>query len=160
MKHIFSWVSIAIIVIVLVYLFFFQRAHAPIVIDDVPLTNSSAQGKLSPEMAHDAQQMIEVATPLPNTAITSPIILTGRARGPWYFEASFPIELRDANNVLITTAIAQAQWEWMTENMVPFTATLTFPAQPVGSQGMLVFKNDNPSGEPQNSMMFDVPVTF
>lgn len=84
----------------------------------------------------------------------------GRARGPWYFEASFPIELRDANNVLITTVVAQAQWEWMTEDFVPFTATLTFPAQPAGSQGMLVFKNDNPSGEPQNSMMFDVPVQF
>jgi hypothetical protein len=48
----------------------------------------------------------------------------------------------------------------MTENFVPFTATLTFPAQPAGSQGMLTFKNDNPSGEPQNSMMYDVPVTF
>lgn len=116
--------------------------------------------KLSPEMANTATEMIEVTAPLPNTTLTSPITLTGRARGPWYFEASFPIELRDANNVLIAQTVGQAQWEWMTENMVPFTATLTFPAQPAGSQGMLTFKNDNPSGEPQNSMMFDVPVTF
>ncbi len=111
-------------------------------------------------MANTATQMIEVTAPLPNTTLTSPITLTGRARGPWYFEASFPIELRDANNVLIAKTVAQAQGDWMTENFVPFTATLTFAPQPAGSQGMLTFKNDNPSGEPQNSMMFDVPVVF
>lgn len=98
--------------------------------------------------------------PLPNTILSSGTTLTGRARGPWYFEASFPIELRDANNVLIAKTVAQAQGDWMTENFVPFTAVITFPPQPAGSQGILTFKNDNPSGEPQNSMMFDVPVVF
>jgi len=104
--------------------------------------------------------MIEIIAPTLNALLQSPLTIIGRARGPWYFEASFPIELRDANNVLITTTVAQAQGDWMTENMVPFTATLTFPVQPTGSQGLLTFKNDNPSGEPQNSMTFDVPVNF
>ena len=111
-------------------------------------------------MANTALEMIEVTAPLPNMTITSPLTVTGRARGPWYFEASFPIELRDANNVLIAKTVAQAQGDWMTENFVPFTATLTFPAQPVGSQGVLTFKNDNPSGEPERDMMFDVSVVF
>jgi hypothetical protein len=46
----------------------------------------------------------------------------------------------------------------MTENFVPFTATLTFSAQPAGSLGKLILKKDNPSGEPQNSYSIVVPV--
>lgn len=111
-------------------------------------------------MANTATEMIEVTTPLSLSTVTSPLTVTGRARGPWYFEASFPIELRDANNVLIAKAIAQAQGEWMTEDFVPFTAILAFPNQPAGSQGVLTLKNDNPSGEPERDMMLDVAVTF
>jgi hypothetical protein len=48
----------------------------------------------------------------------------------------------------------------MTENWVPFTSTLTFPAQPAGSLGKIVFKRDNPSGEPANDMNIVVPVQF
>jgi len=147
-------------VIAFIYFFITQQAHAPVMSGEIPVVQPDIQPKLSPEMANDSLEMIEITAPLPNTTLTNPMTLTGRARGPWYFEASFPIELRDANNVLVTTVVAQAQDEWMTEDFVPFTATLTFPAQPAGSQGMLTFKNDNPSGEPENSMTFDVPVTF
>ncbi|MFA6080111.1 MAG: Gmad2 immunoglobulin-like domain-containing protein [Candidatus Gracilibacteria bacterium] len=161
MKRTFSWFGILAIIIIIVAFCWTQRTHAPVV-DDVAPSNTLVppSSQLSPETTETASSMIEVTAPLPNSTLTSPMTLMGRARGPWYFEASFPIELRDANNVLITTVVAQAQGEWMTEDFVPFTATLTFPAQPAGSQGMLVFKNDNPSGEPQNSMMFDVPVQF
>jgi hypothetical protein len=55
---------------------------------------------------------------------------------------------------------AQAQGDWMTEDFVPFTATLTFPAQPAGSLGKIVLKRDNPSGEPQNDASIVVPVQF
>jgi hypothetical protein len=160
MKRISLWISVAVLVVVIVYFFAIQKAHAPVIVDDISLTNEMKQEKLSPETANTSPQMIEVTSPLPDTSMTSPMTLTGKARGPWYFEASFPIELRDANNVLIAKAVGQAQGDWMTEDFVPFTATLTFPPQPAGSQGVLTFKNDNPSGEPQNSMMFDVPVIF
>lgn len=115
--------------------------------------------KLPADMAADSAQMVEL-TLAPNAQIASPMTLTGRARGPWYFEASFPIELRDSNNTLLATAIAQAQGDWMTENWVPFTAPLSFPAQPAGSTGTLVLKKDNPSGEPQNDASLVVPVQF
>jgi hypothetical protein len=160
MKKTFFFTSVALILIAVIYFFATQRALAPTPIEDSEVEVVAPAPKLSPEMANTATEMIEVTAPFPNATITNSMILTGRARGPWYFEASFPIELRDANNVLITTVVAQAQGEWMTENFVPFTATLTFPPQPAGSQGMLTFKNDNPSGEPQNSMMYDVPVVF
>lgn len=104
--------------------------------------------------------MIQVTNPTHNGAIASPLTVTGRARGPWYFEASFPIELRDSSNAVIATTVAQAQADWMTTNWVPFTATLSYPPQTVGSVGSLILKRDNPSGEPANDMSLTIPVQF
>ncbi len=97
----------------------------------------------------------QVTSPLPN-----PLVLTGEAKGNWYFEASFPVELKNNANVVIGTGVAQAQSDWMTTNFVPFTVSITFPAQPAGSTGTLILKKDNPSGEPANDDQYVVPVTF
>ncbi len=93
----------------------------------------------------------------PNASIESSITITGKARG-WYFEASFPITLYDANGQIIAQVPAQAQSDWMTNDYVPFKATLTFIA--TTPTGTLVFENDNPSGLPENSQKLEVPVTF
>lgn len=155
MKNIISWFLIITVIIWVIWFFWAQETLAPEVSD----TPAEVMEKLPADMAADTAQMIEVNL-VPNTQITSPMTLTGRAFGPWYFEASFPIELRDSNNTLLATAIAQAQGDWMTENWVPFTAPLSFPAQPSGSTGTLVLKKDNPSGEPQNDASLVVPVQF
>lgn len=103
--------------------------------------------------------MIRVTSPQPNAIVSSPLIITGEARGNWYFEASFPIRLYDANNKLLGTAVAQAQGEWMTTNFVPFRATMKF-STPATATGTLVFEKDNPSGLPQNAMEYRMPVRF
>jgi len=94
-----------------------------------------------------------------NSLIKSPLEISGRARGNWFFEASFPIELLDQNNQQLAVAIAQAQGDWMTEDLVPFTATLKFTA-PVSDAGKLVLKRDNPSGLPQNDAELIIPIRF
>lgn len=104
--------------------------------------------------------LITIDSPRPNTEIASPINIEGRARGMWYFEASFPIELQSADGTVIAIAPAQAQSEWMTENFVPYKLTLTFPAQPAGSKGKLVLRKDNPSGLPEHDDSLVVPITF
>ena len=153
MKHIISWFVIIAVIIAGVWFFWTERTMAP-------GTDTIPAEKLSPSMAADPSQIIEVTTPLQNALITGPLTITGRARGPWYFEASFPIELQDNNGALITMTTAQAQGDWMTENWVPFTATLAFPAQPSGSLGKIVLKRDNPSGEPANDMSIVIPIQF
>ncbi len=158
MKCIISWFLIIALIIGVIWFFWSERVHAPIILE-VPTQEGEVKWKLSADMAADPSQMVEMTSPLPSQLVT-PLTLTGRARGPWYFEASFPIELRDSNNVVIATTVAQAQWDWMTENWVPFTATLTFPAQPISSTGTLVLKKDNPSGEPQNDASLVIPVQF
>ena len=94
-----------------------------------------------------------------NNLVSSPLKITGRARGSWFFEASFPIQLLNQNNQRLAEAVAAAQGDWMTEDLVPFTAELTFTA-PVGNTGQLVLNKDNPSGLPQNDAQLIIPVRF
>ena len=105
--------------------------------------------------------LIQVDTPTIGSTITSPLTVTGKARGTWYFEASFPVELVDAANTVIATGIAQAQSDWMTVDFVPFKTTLTFVTQDwKDMNGTLVFRKDNPSGEPQFDDQMRLPVRF
>jgi hypothetical protein len=43
---------------------------------------------------------------------------------------------------------------------VIFKATLTYPAQPKGSKGTLILRNDNPSGDPARDKKVEIPVIF
>ncbi|MDD5569196.1 MAG: Gmad2 immunoglobulin-like domain-containing protein [Candidatus Pacebacteria bacterium] len=109
--------------------------------------------------AIEKQNLIRVTAPKPNDHITSPLTITGEARGTWFFEAVFPIKIIDANGNQLGTAQAQAQAPWMTEDFVPFTATLVFQT-PTTAKGTLILEKDNPSGLTQNSDELLVPVYF
>ncbi len=103
---------------------------------------------------------ILVSMPKANAKITSPLTINGEAVGNWYFEAVFPIRLWTDDNLLIAQTSGQAQEDWMTSKKVPFNAELTFPAQPAGTKGKLVFQKDNPSGLPQNDKSYSISVKF
>jgi hypothetical protein len=102
---------------------------------------------------------IKITSPKSGDTITSPLIVTGQAKGSWFFEASFPVKLLDANGKVIVQGPAQAQGEWMTSDFVQFKATLSF-ANPTTSTGTLVLSKDNPSGLPQNDAQIVIPVKF
>lgn len=122
--------------------------------------SSSSAIDVSSFAVSSAEPDVQLTTPQPMATISSPLTLSGSARGSWYFEASFPVELRDAQNTVIAQGHAQAQGNWMTNAFVPFTATLTYPPQPAGSYGIIVLRKDNPSGEPQNDASVTVPIQF
>ncbi|MDD3006734.1 MAG: Gmad2 immunoglobulin-like domain-containing protein [Candidatus Pacebacteria bacterium] len=103
--------------------------------------------------------LIRISTPRPNTTIQSPVKITGEARGYWFFEASFPIKIYDADGKELGMAIAEAKSEWMTEGFVPFEAMLAFDL-PTTAKGTLVLQKDNPSGLPENEDKLVVPVVF
>lgn len=102
---------------------------------------------------------IRVTAPVKDAVVTSPLVVSGTARGTWYFEASFPVKLLDANGKVLAVAPAQAQGEWMTEEFVPFSVTLTF-AKPTTATGTLVLEKDNPSGLPEHANSRTIPVKF
>lgn len=102
---------------------------------------------------------IQVGEPLPDAIVQSPLKISGRARGNWYFEASFPVKLFDGQGRELAAAPARAQGDWMTSDFVPFEATLNF-SSPQTETGTLVLEKDNPSGLPQNADSISVPVRF
>ena len=119
----------------------------------------------APEDAGNAAQkadLIRLTAPLPNATVSSPLTITGQARGYWYFEASFPVVLVDWDGRIIAQGIATAKDEWMTEDFVPFEATLTFAADKnaYSNRGALILQKDNPSGLPQNDDALEIPVLF
>lgn len=109
--------------------------------------------------AVDKSDLIVLEAPLANAVMTSPLLVTGRARGYWFFEASFPIELYDANGESLAIGIAQAQSDWMTEEFVDFVATLEFEND-VEQPGKLILRKDNPSDLPEHDDELEVQVVI
>ena len=107
----------------------------------------------------EKQDMIRLEKPRPNTGVKSPLTITGKARGSWFFEASFPIKIYDENENLLGTGVASTTSDWMTSEFVPFTASLKFKT-PTTKKGKLVLEKDNPSGLPENADNLQIPVVF
>lgn len=103
--------------------------------------------------------LIVVDRPLIGEQVTSPLTVIGDARGSWYFEATAPMRLEDANGNVLAQHFVTAQGEWMTENFVPFEGTLTFTA-PQTTSGTLILEKSNPSGLTENANELRIPVNF
>jgi hypothetical protein len=105
------------------------------------------------------EDKIKVTQPRAGETISSPLIIKGEARGFWFFEASFPVKLIDANGQILGAGVAQAQGDWMTEDFVPFQAELKYVSSEAG-HGRLILMRDNPSGLPANDDSLAIPVAY
>lgn len=126
-----------------------------------PVTPPSSTSK-EPEILYEQKAEeadVKVFSPLPNALVKTPLEITGEAKGTWFFEGSFPVKLVDSKGVILAQGQATAQGEWMTENFVPFTASLKF-SNPETEIGLLVISKDNPSGLPENDKSTSIPVKF
>lgn len=108
----------------------------------------------------DVASQVEMVSPLPNSEVKSPIQVAGRAKGGWFFEANAGLAVLDANKTPITIGNVTATTDWMTEDYVSFTGKITYPAAYKGKNGFIQLSNANPSGLPENSKTFLVPVLF
>ena len=128
---------------------------------------------LLPDVPDDVQahidskaDLITLANPVPNGIVESPLTLSGKARGYWFFEASFPIVLTDWDGLIIAESYATANGDWMTEDYVPFTAIVDFKnpytegASDFMKKGTLILQKDNPSGLPENDNSLEISVRF
>lgn len=112
------------------------------------------------------EKLISVASPEAGEVISSPLEVEGEARGQWYFEAEFHVVLVDWDGRIIAETNARAQDDWMTEDFVPFKATIDFesPYQEGDpdfmKEGTLILQKANPSGLPEHEDAFEIPVRF
>ena len=103
---------------------------------------------------------IFVDNPRPGYIVTSPLTVHGRAPGNWFFEANAGITLTDWDGLIIAEGYIMAEGDWMTTDYVPFTGTITFTKPAYGERGTLIFKKDNPSGEPQFDDSAEMMIKF
>lgn len=108
-----------------------------------------------------SSDVIVVEHPYPGSAVGKEFSVKGKARGYWFFEASFPVEVTDPSGIRVAQAVAQASSDWMTEDFVPFKATLKVPESYLGPATVVLHK-DNPSGLPEHdaSVSFSVTVKY
>lgn len=106
--------------------------------------------------------LLIIDSPELNAVVTSPIQITGEARGTYFYEGSFPIMVTDSKGQIIGDGVATAQTDWATESFVPFTATILYrlPEGSTEKTGAITLQNDNPSGLPENSIRRVVPIVF
>ncbi len=122
-----------------------------------PSTGAQSQVDSTPD-ATTYKDLVRIDEPRSGRIVTSPLTVRGAARGTWYFEGSFPVVLLASNGDTLAVKPATAKGEWMTENFVPFEATLTFTT--TADSGSLVFRKDNPSGEPSRDDQVSLPIRF
>ncbi len=102
--------------------------------------------------------MIRVELPYPGAVVGKEFQVVGEARGNWYFEASFPIEVVGANGNIIAKSFATADGDWMTTEFVPFISeTIDLPSAYIGP-ATLIIRKDNPSGLPENDASISIPI--
>ncbi len=108
----------------------------------------------------EKSDQISIDSPRPNQQITSPLEISGQARGTWFFEGDFPVVLTNWDGLIIAEGYATAEGEWMAEDFVAFTAKLEFDTDELYDRGALILQKDNPSGLPENDDALEVPIKF
>ena len=112
------------------------------------------------EPVENKSDKIILDTPKLNEKVNSPIKISGKARGAWFFEASFPVFVVDWDGRIIGQGIAEAKNDWMTEDFVPFEANISYVLDPdiYSKKGAIILKKDNPSGLSENDDALEIQI--
>ncbi len=110
----------------------------------------------------EKSDLIRLDSPRPGDTIENPVVVTGEARGTWFFEATFPIVLTDWDGLSIGEGYARAEGEWMTEEFVPFSGEVsyTLATDTPYDRGSLILQKANASGLPEHDDALEIPVTL
>jgi hypothetical protein len=125
-------ITVVLIVILVVAFLVFDIGRKPAIAPDINATTTDMQ--------------IVVSYPDDNQEVSSPVKISGKARGSWFFEGSFPIQLVDINGNILGTSIATSSEDWMTAEFINFNSELSFEKSTSTRRAVLVLKKDNPSG--------------
>lgn len=123
------------------------------------------------ERIGEKSSLIIISKPAPLSVVSSPLTIEGEARGTWFFEAEFPVNLVDWDGKIIAQGYARAVLEpdnpdstWMTENFVPFKAEINFDLPenvgPQSNRGTIILRKANASDIRENDDALEIPIRF
>lgn len=141
-------------VLVLAWFLLVRKAEAPV--QEEGETIQVATSSLPSEGLAPLHERVYVSSPTPHSAVGETFVVKGEAPGPWFFEASFPIQVRDGEGSVIARTHANARGEWMTTEQVQFESTVHVGAY--RGAAVLVLMRDNPSGLPEHDDALEIPI--
>lgn len=157
-RHI-GWGALLVVAsVVLVWLILTKPVHAPALPAVATSTPLSATTTV-PSTPRPLHELVHVSEPVSGVPVGQHFSVVGDAPGTWYFEASFPIQVRDKADNKIGQTVAQAQGDWMTTEQVPFRADVVLDTAYSGP-ATLVLLRDNPSGLPENDDSLELPIVI
>lgn len=148
-----SLINFAVLVIVAGSISLFTLRQAQKALAEITKLNESY-----PVIRSLSQPIILVDSLKPGDFISSPLIVEGKARRA-YFEASFPVTLKDGQGNVLAKFFAQAQSDWMTDKFVSYKAILEFK-KPETAEGILELEGDDPAGFGNRPGLIIIPVRF
>ena len=101
---------------------------------------------------------IKVTTPKDNQEVGNPIKISGKVRGNWFFEGSFPVQLVDASGNTIGHGFATSTENWMTSDFINFSAEISYTKATSTRRALIVLSKDNPSDNPELDQSIFIPV--
>lgn len=102
---------------------------------------------------------VELDVIVPHAVVTSPLRVTGKAPGSWFFEANIGLSILDENGVEVARGHAEAVGDWMTTEQVRFAGTIQFTA-PSSAAGYIEIQKDNPSDLRELDASIRMPIRF
>lgn len=158
-----SWVLaillLVVMIVLLIFIFFVPRPEEAGTVATSTATSTRPTTTTTGPKEEPLSKKVTVTSPKPNATVGKTFTVAGTAPGPWFFEASFPIQVRGADNQILATTPAQAQGEWMTTELVTFTANIAISGSYTGPATLILLK-DNPSGMPENDDSVSFPITI
>ena len=118
---------------------------------------STSTGDTSGTSTAPLSSRVMVTSPQPHTHVGHAFTVAGVAPGPWYFEAQFPVQVRDPKGNIVGRAPGLAAGDWQTDKLVTFTANMQVDATYHGPATLILLK-DNPSGLPENDDAVSFPI--
>lgn len=127
------------------------------IMESFPAQCRTPDGRTFVEDINENAEVV-VTSPERGALVSSPLTVTGKAKGNWFFEDNMPVTLKDTNGkVLAQKGARSVDGNWMTADYVNFTVTLEF-ANPETEFGVIIIEKDNPSGLPENGASYAIPV--
>ena len=159
---------LAIIIIVLAWFLFATPASAPTIQVTQQSSSTPTASRQGPPVSSNTptpastpplDTQVVVTTPAQNATVSHSFEIAGVAPNQWFYEAVFPIQVRDSDDNLVGTSQGKAQGDWTQPGLVTFTSQMTIDASYEGPANLILLK-DNPSGLPQDIDSVTIPITI
>lgn len=113
----------------------------------------------TPSAPEPLSSKVVVTFPKKDQVVQKKFTVIGKAPGNWFFEASAPVLVKDKDGTKIAQTTAQVQGDWMTIELVDFTADINIVSGYSGPATLVLLK-DNPSGLPENDDSVEIAIVI